>query len=85
MGIWRVFGSTQLHNLAVRSILVVNSMPSGNKHYCVARWHHEIDYAQRYQKLLDQKAEQLKLLAEGLIPLGSHPLQQPVQQALAAL
>eukprot|EP00983_Pelagomonas_calceolata_P050624 1142060-Pelagomonas_calceolata.AAC.1 len=31
MGIWRAPGSTQLQNLAVRSIHVFNSMPSGNK------------------------------------------------------
>eukprot|EP00983_Pelagomonas_calceolata_P115857 1160245-Pelagomonas_calceolata.AAC.2 len=31
MGIWRVIGSTRLHNLAARSILVFNSTPSGNK------------------------------------------------------
>eukprot|EP00983_Pelagomonas_calceolata_P026071 818821-Pelagomonas_calceolata.AAC.1 len=31
MGIWRVIGSTRLHNLAVRSILVFNSTPSGDK------------------------------------------------------
>eukprot|EP00983_Pelagomonas_calceolata_P014955 474993-Pelagomonas_calceolata.AAC.1 len=28
MGIWRVIGITQLHNLAARSILVFNSTPS---------------------------------------------------------
>eukprot|EP00983_Pelagomonas_calceolata_P095741 1158047-Pelagomonas_calceolata.AAC.2 len=31
MGIWRVIGSTRLLSLAVRSILVFNSTPSGNK------------------------------------------------------
>eukprot|EP00983_Pelagomonas_calceolata_P087567 1156980-Pelagomonas_calceolata.AAC.13 len=31
MGIWRVIGSAQLHNLAARSTLVFNSTPSGNK------------------------------------------------------
>eukprot|EP00983_Pelagomonas_calceolata_P006953 226277-Pelagomonas_calceolata.AAC.1 len=31
MGIWRVTGSTQLHSLAMRGILVFNSTPSGNK------------------------------------------------------
>eukprot|EP00983_Pelagomonas_calceolata_P069512 1150389-Pelagomonas_calceolata.AAC.1 len=31
MGIRRVTGSTRLHNLAVKSILVFNSTPSGNK------------------------------------------------------
>eukprot|EP00983_Pelagomonas_calceolata_P026939 846244-Pelagomonas_calceolata.AAC.2 len=31
MGIWRVTGSTRLHNLAVRSMIVLNSTPSGNK------------------------------------------------------
>eukprot|EP00983_Pelagomonas_calceolata_P055346 1144113-Pelagomonas_calceolata.AAC.11 len=31
MEIWRVRGSTQLHNLAVRSMIVFNSTPSGNK------------------------------------------------------
>eukprot|EP00983_Pelagomonas_calceolata_P068801 1150093-Pelagomonas_calceolata.AAC.1 len=31
MGILRVTGSTWLHNLAVTSILVFNSTPSGNK------------------------------------------------------
>eukprot|EP00983_Pelagomonas_calceolata_P054230 1143623-Pelagomonas_calceolata.AAC.2 len=31
MGIWRVIGSTQLHNQAARSILVFNSASSGNK------------------------------------------------------
>eukprot|EP00983_Pelagomonas_calceolata_P072963 1151955-Pelagomonas_calceolata.AAC.1 len=31
MGIWRVTGSTRLHNLAVTNIFVFNSMPSGNK------------------------------------------------------
>eukprot|EP00983_Pelagomonas_calceolata_P007317 238682-Pelagomonas_calceolata.AAC.1 len=31
MGIWRVIGSAQLHNLAARSILVLNSTPSGNE------------------------------------------------------
>eukprot|EP00983_Pelagomonas_calceolata_P041867 1138237-Pelagomonas_calceolata.AAC.10 len=31
MGTWRVTGSTQLQNLAVRSICVFNSTPSGNK------------------------------------------------------
>eukprot|EP00983_Pelagomonas_calceolata_P046297 1140095-Pelagomonas_calceolata.AAC.4 len=31
MGIWRVIGSTRLHNLAARSIFVFNSTPSGNK------------------------------------------------------
>eukprot|EP00983_Pelagomonas_calceolata_P071105 1151068-Pelagomonas_calceolata.AAC.1 len=31
MEIWRVTGSTRLHNLAVRSIRVFNSTPSGNK------------------------------------------------------
>eukprot|EP00983_Pelagomonas_calceolata_P056748 1144735-Pelagomonas_calceolata.AAC.2 len=31
MGIWRVSGSTRLQNLAVRSIIVFNSMSSGNK------------------------------------------------------
>eukprot|EP00983_Pelagomonas_calceolata_P070671 1150872-Pelagomonas_calceolata.AAC.3 len=34
MGIWRVIRSTQLHNLAARSVLVFNSTPaapSGNK------------------------------------------------------
>eukprot|EP00983_Pelagomonas_calceolata_P058020 1145328-Pelagomonas_calceolata.AAC.5 len=30
MGIWRVIGSTWLHYLTVRSIVVFNSMPSGN-------------------------------------------------------
>eukprot|EP00983_Pelagomonas_calceolata_P035569 1113139-Pelagomonas_calceolata.AAC.1 len=30
MGIWRVGGSTQLHDLAARSILVFNSTPSGD-------------------------------------------------------
>eukprot|EP00983_Pelagomonas_calceolata_P130511 1161690-Pelagomonas_calceolata.AAC.5 len=31
MGIWEVIGSTRLHGLAARSILVSNSKPSGNK------------------------------------------------------
>eukprot|EP00983_Pelagomonas_calceolata_P016699 525774-Pelagomonas_calceolata.AAC.1 len=31
MGIWRVVGSTRLHNLAARSILVFNSSFGGNK------------------------------------------------------
>eukprot|EP00983_Pelagomonas_calceolata_P005187 169368-Pelagomonas_calceolata.AAC.1 len=31
MGIWRVIGSIQLHNLAVTSIFVFDSMPIGNK------------------------------------------------------
>eukprot|EP00983_Pelagomonas_calceolata_P012933 412984-Pelagomonas_calceolata.AAC.1 len=33
MGIWRVIGSTRLHNLrlAARSIIVSNSTPSGSK------------------------------------------------------
>eukprot|EP00983_Pelagomonas_calceolata_P117926 1160455-Pelagomonas_calceolata.AAC.4 len=31
MGIWRVSGSTRLHNLAARSILVLSSTPSGTK------------------------------------------------------
>eukprot|EP00983_Pelagomonas_calceolata_P020310 641034-Pelagomonas_calceolata.AAC.1 len=31
MGIWRVCGSTRFQNLAVRSMIVLNSMPSGNK------------------------------------------------------
>eukprot|EP00983_Pelagomonas_calceolata_P009896 320251-Pelagomonas_calceolata.AAC.1 len=31
MGIWRVIGSTRLHDLAARSNLVFNSTPSGNK------------------------------------------------------
>eukprot|EP00983_Pelagomonas_calceolata_P047735 1140769-Pelagomonas_calceolata.AAC.10 len=31
MGIWRVIGSTRLHNLAARSILVFNSAPSVSK------------------------------------------------------
>eukprot|EP00983_Pelagomonas_calceolata_P020996 659704-Pelagomonas_calceolata.AAC.1 len=31
MGIWRVTGSSRLHNLAVRSIIAFNSKPSGNK------------------------------------------------------
>eukprot|EP00983_Pelagomonas_calceolata_P105327 1159118-Pelagomonas_calceolata.AAC.14 len=37
MGIWRVFGSAQLHNLAARSILVFNSLVgqlSGNTEAC---------------------------------------------------
>eukprot|EP00983_Pelagomonas_calceolata_P019362 608288-Pelagomonas_calceolata.AAC.2 len=31
LGIWRITGSTGLQNLAVRSICVFNSLPSGNK------------------------------------------------------
>eukprot|EP00983_Pelagomonas_calceolata_P060842 1146549-Pelagomonas_calceolata.AAC.2 len=31
MGIWRVTGSTRLQDLAARSIITFNSMPSGNK------------------------------------------------------
>eukprot|EP00983_Pelagomonas_calceolata_P005945 198007-Pelagomonas_calceolata.AAC.1 len=31
MGIWRVIGSTRLHNLAARSVFVFNSTPSDNK------------------------------------------------------
>eukprot|EP00983_Pelagomonas_calceolata_P072729 1151839-Pelagomonas_calceolata.AAC.1 len=31
MGIWRVTGSNQLQNMAVRSISVLNSTPCGNK------------------------------------------------------
>eukprot|EP00983_Pelagomonas_calceolata_P118175 1160479-Pelagomonas_calceolata.AAC.19 len=31
MGIWKVTGSTRLQNLAVRSVFVLNSTPSGNK------------------------------------------------------
>eukprot|EP00983_Pelagomonas_calceolata_P019486 612817-Pelagomonas_calceolata.AAC.1 len=30
MGIWRVIGSTRLHNLAARSVRISNSKPSGN-------------------------------------------------------
>eukprot|EP00983_Pelagomonas_calceolata_P018514 580717-Pelagomonas_calceolata.AAC.1 len=31
MAIWRFTGSTRLHNLAVRSMIVFNSTPSGDK------------------------------------------------------
>eukprot|EP00983_Pelagomonas_calceolata_P075559 1153067-Pelagomonas_calceolata.AAC.4 len=31
MGIWKVSGTTRLKNLAVRSVIVFNSAPSGNK------------------------------------------------------
>eukprot|EP00983_Pelagomonas_calceolata_P004543 147655-Pelagomonas_calceolata.AAC.3 len=31
MGIWRIGGSTRLKNLAVRSMIVINSTPSGDK------------------------------------------------------
>eukprot|EP00983_Pelagomonas_calceolata_P029124 913369-Pelagomonas_calceolata.AAC.1 len=31
MGIWRVTGSTRLHNLALTSFLVFNSTPSGRR------------------------------------------------------
>eukprot|EP00983_Pelagomonas_calceolata_P118921 1160550-Pelagomonas_calceolata.AAC.2 len=31
MGLWRVIGSTRLHNMPVRSIIAFNSTPSGNK------------------------------------------------------
>eukprot|EP00983_Pelagomonas_calceolata_P096207 1158101-Pelagomonas_calceolata.AAC.15 len=38
MGIWRVIGSSQLHNLAARSTLVFNSTPSGNKLACISSY-----------------------------------------------
>eukprot|EP00983_Pelagomonas_calceolata_P001125 38668-Pelagomonas_calceolata.AAC.1 len=33
MGVWRDTGSARLQNLAVRSVFVLNSTPSGNKFY----------------------------------------------------
>eukprot|EP00983_Pelagomonas_calceolata_P083741 1156224-Pelagomonas_calceolata.AAC.2 len=61
MGIWRVPRSTQLQNLAVRSIIVFNSTPSGNKLVGI-RNKMDMKFASKFNGTLVVKSQLLKWL-----------------------
>eukprot|EP00983_Pelagomonas_calceolata_P038838 1136940-Pelagomonas_calceolata.AAC.1 len=70
MGIWRVTGSTRLHNLAARSNLVFNSTPSGNK---LVGIHNRMGmkFASKFIGALVGKFQRLKLVKGVLSVSGS--------------
>eukprot|EP00983_Pelagomonas_calceolata_P003987 129702-Pelagomonas_calceolata.AAC.1 len=69
MGIWRVIGSTRLHNQATRSILVFNSTPSGNKLVGI----HDrmgLEFASKFIGALVVKSQLFKLIKGVLSVVG---------------
>eukprot|EP00983_Pelagomonas_calceolata_P074748 1152682-Pelagomonas_calceolata.AAC.1 len=73
MGIWRVTGSTRLQDLAVRSIVVFNSTPSGDK---LVGIHSRVD-----MKFVGKKIDTLVVQSQGLHAAAVPPPTVTVVQA----
>eukprot|EP00983_Pelagomonas_calceolata_P047592 1140727-Pelagomonas_calceolata.AAC.2 len=68
MGVWSVTGSTRLQNLAVRSVFVLNSTPSGNKSMSILN-RMGMQIASKFQGMLLVKA-QLFELDQGMLSIA---------------
>eukprot|EP00983_Pelagomonas_calceolata_P079961 1154930-Pelagomonas_calceolata.AAC.1 len=84
MGIWRVTGSTQLQNLAVRSICVFNSTPSGNKLVGI-RNRMGMEFASKFNGTLVVKSQSFKLVKGMLSATGLTNTQKDDLHAAAVL